>query len=146
MIDLLERVARHLTGRPVRVVLRRIEEPGVGGYCTRGADGIIRITVDSGLRDDDFLRLFLHEVAHAKLHSERMRAIGASPEATRQRAAMLRQVVDKASLAAIDASTRQQEREADELADRWLLLAERYQTTGGSWLVSRLNGLLTRTQ
>lgn len=143
MIELLEQVAQRLSGKKVAVVLRSISERNVGGYTHRTASGGIQITLKPTMDDETFLRLFLHEAAHCKLHSERMRAIGASPEATRQRAAFLRQRTDKVALAQIDQVTKRQEREADDLAARWLHLAEVHQAPGGSWLVSRLNGLLT---
>lgn len=71
-VALFERVASRLTGRPVEV---RFQEPpivGCRGLADRDKDGNATITIEPGMDQDNELFVFLHEVAHIKLHYNHM--------------------------------------------------------------------------
>jgi hypothetical protein len=79
-LELMNDVARHLTGKDVEVNIR---EP-----VTRGANGEtwidwrlphpvqIAISQRAAADGEKYLNVFLHEVAHARLHTARMDASG----------------------------------------------------------------------
>lgn len=82
---LLNKVARHLSGRDVEV---KIEQPsgGVLGACTFTPDDSVKIQISPrAVEDADaYLDVFLHEVAHAKFHAARCDDTDTESEANRQ--------------------------------------------------------------
>lgn len=140
MITLLQKVAEHLSGKRVAVVLRGGLVPqGVNGLCSRkGKVAVIELQADA--TDDQFLQTFLHEVAHARLHADDLPERKSDLAAHRRRLADLRKAYGDE---VVNSIIREREDQANDLAAHWLQMAEKYQTTGGSWLESRLTGLLT---
>ena len=65
--ELMEKAARHLTGRPCVVRLRPPAWVGADGCCFKRADGAAVIDLDPGLGPDRMLDVFAHEAAHIRL-------------------------------------------------------------------------------
>jgi hypothetical protein len=67
--DLMSEVACHLARKPVRV--RFEHNKGYSGLCRTDSSGITTIDIEPSLQwfEEEFLRVFLHEVSHAKNHS-----------------------------------------------------------------------------
>jgi len=61
---LILRVAHKLAGKPVRVRFR--EHEGLYGCCRADNFGILTIDIEPGLAQELFLKVFLHELVHAK--------------------------------------------------------------------------------
>jgi hypothetical protein len=67
-LELLNATARHLAGRDVAVLIQE-PRPGAIGETFYDGDALkIAISPRAVFDGDDYLRVFLHEVAHAKLH------------------------------------------------------------------------------
>jgi hypothetical protein len=74
-LELLNLAARHLSGQAVNVVIEQPYRKDFEGLCTWNAPGAksavtIRIAPDKVFNGDEYLEVFLHEVAHAKLHTD----------------------------------------------------------------------------
>lgn len=116
--ELMEAVATHLAGKPVMVRLRDPQYAGLSGVTHKATTGQIVVDVKSTLDNDTFLRVFLHEVAHAKMHAR-----GFAESNVNQPAGSIPR---QPSTAAVKARDRQQEREAELLACKWLAWARRH--------------------
>jgi len=67
--DLMSKVACKLSGKPVRVRFKHNE--GFKGVCRTDTSGIVTIDLEPELQfinEHEFLRVFLHEISHAKNH------------------------------------------------------------------------------
>jgi hypothetical protein len=74
-LELLNLAARHLSARDVAVVIEQPYRKDFEGLCTWNAPGAksavtIRIAPDKVFYGDEYLGVFLHEVAHARLHTD----------------------------------------------------------------------------
>jgi len=67
--DLMSEVAVHLAQKPVRVRFKH--NKGFKGLCRADSSGVPVIDLEPSLQwfEEEFLRVFLHEVSHAKNHS-----------------------------------------------------------------------------
>ncbi len=68
--DLMQEVASHLVGEELKILVQ-LREPamqGTNALFYKNAHGVGVIDVDPTLDNDQFLRSFLHECAHARLH------------------------------------------------------------------------------
>lgn len=63
-LALILKVAYKLAGKPVRVRFK--EHEGLVGCCRADNFGIVTIDIQPGLTQEQFLRVFLHELVHAK--------------------------------------------------------------------------------
>lgn len=69
VFDLMVEVAVHLARKPVR--LRFKHNKGYSGLCRTDSSGVPVIDLEPALQvyEEEFLRVFLHEVSHAKNHN-----------------------------------------------------------------------------
>jgi len=67
--DLMLAVARHLTGKEVRVRMTKPEDSD--GLCWTDEERGLTIDISPYLSDETLAYVFIHEMAHAKLHNFR---------------------------------------------------------------------------
>lgn len=111
-IDLMQKAARTLTGENVVIRFERPDYKRADGMTWRDMSGAVRVDVSPELKayPAHLLDVFLHELAHAKLH-----APGYAKQAKAPPASIARSCTDVLAAAAMA----RQETEADELADVW---------------------------
>jgi len=107
--DLMCKVACKLTGKPVRI--RFEHNVGCYGLCRADSSGLLTIDLEPELQcyEEKFLRVFLHEVSHAR---------------TDNFIPLRFEVSDRIELKK-DLVTQFQENRADKQAEQWLQYAEK---------------------
>ena len=127
--DLMADVAKHLAGEPVAILYKRPEDTRLKGHAQRSANGTAVINLNPAINGDDReLIIFLHEIAHIKLHRFTPSRIETRPTlpppATGNRAIIFKQ----------------RENEADILAKTWLDWGRKRQPGNGS--IDEFEGVL----
>ena len=114
VFDVMQLVAIKLSGK---ACLLRLQAPAVAGLkgMVHRAAGQLIIDVSPGLEDDLMLKVFLHEVAHAKLHSFEPTQLSSYPSGS---------IKDHRKSEGASWCNTTQEAQADSLADKWLRWGE----------------------
>ena len=109
-LGLMREVAHALTGKDVIVRFNGSPYSKYYAITSKREDGLM--VIDMRLQDDheSNLKIFLHELAHVKLHSYRMRASNVSKVKVNSIKEPLK----------LDEKEWQEEKEADELRDHWI--------------------------
>ena len=123
LIANLEATAAKLAGR--RVIVRIRKDPVAFGRMFKNLAGVCVIDLDPKVfepgREEEFLKLFTHEAAHAKLHFDIMpRTDGEMPKVSE---AIIKQAY---ASKARNPSYQQHEQEADALGGRWAYVVKSY--------------------
>jgi len=102
-------VAEHLARKPVRVRFKH--NKGLYGCCRKDSSGLLTIDLEPSLQwnEEKFLRVFLHEVLHAKEHNF---------------IPMELRVSDRIE-PVVNIGTQLREAQADNRAETWLRFAEK---------------------
>jgi hypothetical protein len=124
--DLMVEVAFHLAKKPVR--LRFKHNKGFKGLCRADSSGVPVIDLEPALQDyeQEFLRVFLHEVSHAKNHNFKPMELEVSDK--------VNQVQDKLY--------NLREVQADTEAEAWFRFAEKNRDTSFNYFEGCLYSLL----
>ena len=117
--QLYQAIAEQLAGKPVLLRFQQPQYKNYLGCCHMNRRGQIVIDVSPHLDNEQTLRVFLHECAHARLH----KFIPSDTNKTAQ------SIAPQTPRNAIQAGvTNQHEAEADKLAAEWLKIANYYDT------------------
>jgi len=125
----MQKVADTLAKRKTIILLHDPPDPNCIGFVRCNLDGDPVINVKPDLHDAKFLEVFLHEIAHAKLHNYNRKPISDRP------------INRKPITAAATAIEAKRERQADDLANHWLDWSAKNQASEYSELEARLIAL-----
>lgn len=120
--DLMLAAARHLTGLPIELNFTSVRKIGALGATRKNHDGVMILDLAddyAASMSDQSLWVFIHELAHVKLHGAGMPASDTANISAREQLAQTKNSQSKLDVA-------WKEKQANDLAKTWLTWARRH--------------------